>query len=207
MALLDSEVRRIRAELGYNAMGLQAMPYIGISAIFDGVIQQYITGGATTTSATPVTAATTPTPQTLTLGSGTGFHAGDRVVIDVDARQEIVTVQNMPGAATITVLLQKTHSGTYPVTVEGGESLVRECLTELNALVGAGGYVSKQAKRAGIAKVDEVEFFGGAAGAASGGKDGLAQTKALVEFWRDRLAEVLGVERLNRRGGTSCELY
>lgn len=206
MALLESEVIRIRAELGYNAMGLQALPYIGISAIFDGVIQQYITAGAKTTSATPVTAALTPTPQSLLLADASEVSAGDRVVVDVDDRQEEATVQSVSGSS-IVVLLTKTHSGTYPVTVEGGESIVREHLRQIRLLNGPGGTLERLRSRLGIKRVDEVEFFGGG-GAQSQGKDPLAQTLALIEYHRDQLANALGVERLNKRsGGSSCEAY
>lgn len=208
MALLDSEVLRVRAELGYNAMGLQALPYIGISAIFDGVIQQYITAGAKTTSATPVAEGEPDTPQTLTLASGTGFTAGCRVWVDVDGRQEDATVQHMPSANTITVLLSKAHSGTYPVTVDGGEAMVREYLQHLRRLNGPGGVLERVTTRLGIAKVDEIEFFGGGSGGMSAGKDPKSQVLEMVEYYRDQLAMTLGVERLNRRGGGGgVELY
>lgn len=208
MALLTSEVIRVRAELGYNVMGLQAIPYIGISAIFDEVIQQYITAGASTTSSTPVTAADEPTPQTLALGSGAGFSAGCRVVVDVDDRQEVVTVQNMPGANSLTALMQKAHTGTYPVTVEGGESIVREHLQHLRLLNGPGSVLTRLADYMGIKKVDEIEFFGGGSGGLVDGKDPLTQVRSLIEYHRDELASALGVERLNRRGGGGgVEIY
>src|SRR5260221_10271484 len=98
MALLDSEIVRCRHELGYNVLSIQALPYIGITTIFDQVIQTYITSGAKTTSGSPVSAALVPTPQTIVLADGTGFHAGDRVINDVDGRQELVTAQSLAGA-------------------------------------------------------------------------------------------------------------
>lgn len=208
MALLDSEVQRIRQELGYNAMSLQALPYIGITTIFDSVIQAYLTAGATTTSSTPVTAASSPTAQTLTLADGTGFAAGARIVVDVDSLQEVVTVQDMPTAASATVLLSLAHTGTYPVTVEGGESIVREHLRQLRILNGPGGSLEALRNRAGIKKVDEVEFYGGSAGAGSSGKSPMEQMLQLIEYHRDELASTLGVPRLNKRGGGgACEVY
>ena len=57
MALLTSELMRIRAELGYNALGVGAEPYVGITAVFDQIVKVYLNAGATTTSATAVTAA------------------------------------------------------------------------------------------------------------------------------------------------------
>ncbi len=211
MALLTSEIMRIRVELGYNLMGVGAEPYINIVSMFNSVIQSYMTAGASTTCSTPVVEADTPTPQTLALVSGTGISVGDIVVVDVDYRQEKATIAHMLGS-NITVQLSKAHTGSYPVTVEGGESMVREIVKELQALRlgglgGVPGAMSKIKSRAGIKKVDDVEFFGGA-GPMSQGVNPLTQFTALVEYWRDELAAALGVVRLNRRGGGGAvEVY
>ena len=87
MALLDAEIARIKAELGYNILTTGAVPYIGITQVFEQVIQSNVLAGATTTSSTSVSAATSATPSTLTLADATGFVAGARAVIDVDDRQ------------------------------------------------------------------------------------------------------------------------
>lgn len=212
MALLESELMRIRVELGYNAMAYSAEPYIGVVAIFDSVIQQYVRAGAKTTSTTPVTASSEPTGQSLVLADPTGFHAGDVVVVDVDTRQERATIQNLSGSSA-TLLLALPHTGTYPVTVEGGESIVRSILQELvrlgpGGMNGRPGAITKAAARAGIKKVDEIEFFGGGATIGSQGKDSMTTLMELREYWRDELAAVLGVVRLNARGGGgSVSLY
>lgn len=201
MALTDSEVRRIKYELGYPLVSVGAEPYIGVAAIFEQVIQPYLTAGAVTTSATAVTAASTATPVTLTLASATGFADFARVVIDVDDRQEFATVQHMSGSA-MTVLLRKAHSGTYPVTVEAGESIVREILRECVRLGGGGGLVSNAASKAGLKKVDEIEFFGDSSGITI-----TAQQRKELARWRDDLAMALGVENLRGiRGGGGGEI-
>lgn len=212
MALLTSEVARIKAELGYNVLAVGAEPYIGVAAMFEQVIQPYTTAGASTTSATPVTAASSPTPTSIVLASGTGFAAGNVVIVDVDTRQERATIQSISGA-TITLQLALAHSGTYPVTVEGGESIIREILREL-ALLGSGmnstaGAISRLRSRAGIKKVDEIEFFGGGSTLGTQGKDPITQMLALREYWRDELASVLGIVRLNGRngGGSDVSVY
>src|SRR5690606_31180475 len=135
----------------------------------------------TTTSATPVTAASTPTPATLTLAEATGFAEGARVVIDVDGRQEIATVQTLSGTS-LTVSLANAHSGTYPVTVEGGESIVRELLLrikttsdEMSGVLGEGA----------LKKVDEVEFY------QSGVKSTFANLGDQLRYWRNELASCL----------------
>lgn len=203
MSLLTSEVRRIKHELGYNVIGSGAEPYISIAAVFEQVIQVYLTSGATTTCSTVVAAATTATPVTMTLTSATGFAAGDRVWIDVDDRQECATVQSIAAPA-ITVLLSKAHTGTYPVTVESGETIIRELLSKIRAVDTA--QVDVGIAAGGIKKADEVEFFG--KGEGGGAATALAAQR---EYWRRELASALGVVYLReyRRGsaGSGCELY
>jgi len=196
VALLDSEVIRLRAELGYNVLTVGAEPYIGVVSIFDLVIKQYTQAGATTTSATTVAAASTPTPATITLDAATGFSALQTVVLDVDSRQERATIQSITGSAA-TLLLAKAHSGTYPVTVEGGETIIREHLARLRALgdeFAAGGSVLGAA---GVEQVDEIRF-------ASGGRlEGLVQQR---DELRDELAALLNIPNRNKRrnrGGAS----
>lgn len=213
MALTDSEIQRIRYELGYPNLNTAAEPYIGIVAVFDSVIKPYTLGGAETTSSTPVTAATSPTPQTLTLSSATGFAAGQVVIIDVDSRQERATIQSLSGAS-MTVQLSLAHSGTYPVVVEGGESIIREILQRLRLLAsgmnGRPGELAAIAARLGLKKVDDVEFFGGGNTLASQGVDPLSQLLALREYWRDELASTLGLPRLNsskNSGGSEIAVF
>ncbi len=191
MALLDSEIDRIRYECGYNVLAAGAEPYIGVTAIFEQVIATYLRAGASTTSATAVTAADSPTPVALTLASATGFAAGARVWIDVDTRQEAATVQSISGAV-ITVQLSFTHSGTYPVTVAGGEGIVREILAHLRAL---DTQQDKVAQVAGLKKVDEIEWH-------PGGSSSESRTKSLQRmrmYWRDQLCHALGVANMWRK--------
>lgn len=213
MALLTSEILKIKAELGYNVLTINSEPMIGHHAIFEQVIQPYTSAGASTTSSTPVVAAGTPTPTSLVLTSATGITAGDVVVVDVDARQERATVQSLSGA-TMTVQLALAHTGSYPVTVEGGESLIRDCLTQLRLLTvgmnGAAGTISSIRSRVGLKKVDDIEFFGGGNTLASQGRDPLAAVFELREYWRDELADLLGIVRLNDKrnsGGSEVSVY
>jgi hypothetical protein len=200
VALLTSELRRIREELGYNVLDAGADPYISVHAVFDTVIATYMQGGASTTSSTTVTAASTATPVTLTLASATGFTAGDKVAIDVDDRYEQAHVQTVSGS-TITVLLTLAHSGTYPVTVDGGEMIVREILREIAKVKGK---MSNAASTAGLKRADEVEWYPGRKG--NGPFDAL---RAMLDFWRDELATTLGVQNLRkaRWGGAVPVLY
>lgn len=185
MALLTSEITRIKAELGYPLLSSSAEPFVGIVAIFEQVIQPYLLAGATTTSSTTVVAASSPTPVTLTLASVTGVTTGGRLVVDVDARQETATIQSLSGS-TVVVMLQKAHTGTYPVTVEGGESIIRETLgaiadvkRKLAANYGAGA----------LKRVDEIEFYQAGTEETYFGILGKNLT-----FWRNELAGLLGVE-------------
>lgn len=200
MALLTSELRRIKSHLGYNVLASGAEPYIGVHAVFEQVVGVYCTAGAVTSSATAVTAATSPTPVTLTLTSPTGFSQFDRVIVDVDDRQEAATVSLLSGS-TIVVQLVKTHSGTYPVTVEGGESIVRDLLRKLDLIDRPGAIFEKSASTAGIKKVDEIEFATDA-----GSTSRIKEVEALRAYWRQELADALGVQNLRaiRRGGSGA---
>jgi len=62
MALLASELIRLKAELGFNVLSVGAEPYISIVALFDQVIAPFMTAGVVTTSTTSVTAQGSPTP-------------------------------------------------------------------------------------------------------------------------------------------------
>lgn len=196
MALLDSEVWRIRYELGYPVLTVDAQPYVGYVSLFDQIIQPYLSAGASTTSTTAVVAASSPTPVTLTLASATGFAVGARVVVDVDSRQEVATAQNLSGTS-LTLLLSLAHTGTYPVTVEAGESIVRELLrritdvkVEMGATFGEGS----------LKKVDEVEFY-----QASGNVFG--QLGDQLMYWREELAAALGVESLWGRKAAGAQRF
>lgn len=200
MALLTSELRRLKNELGYNLLASGAEPYIGVHALFEQVVGVYMTTGAVTSSATAVTAATSPTPVALTLASATGFSLFDRVVVDVDDRQELATVSLISGVA-ITLQLSKTHSGTYPVAVEGGEQIIRDYLRKLDLLSKPGAMLEKSAATAGIKKVDEIEFA-----TEAGSTSRIHEVQALRAYYRQELADALGVENLRalRRGGSSA---
>lgn len=192
MALLASEIARIKYELGFNLLTVGATPFIDVVAIFEQVIQPYLGAGAATTSSTAVTAADTPTPVTLTLASASGIATGCRLVIDVDDRQEIATLQNLSGS-NATVLLSKTHTGTYPVTVEGGETIVRELLKNIAAvkseLASTFGYGA-------LKKVDEIEFY------QSGSSTLFGKLGEQLAFWRGELAAALGLQGMwSRRSG------
>lgn len=203
MALTQSEVARIRAELGYNVLAVGAEPHVSIVALFDSVIAPYTLGGAATTSTTAVIAAGAPTPTTLTLASANGFAPGAVAVVDVDTRQERATVTAVSGS-NVTLQLSQAHAGTYPVVVESGESIIRDILSELRAVA---LQIGELRARVGVKAVDEIEFYGGGRTLGSQGIDPLTATLALREHWRDELASVLGVPRLNATNGSSLGVY
>ena len=193
---------RPRAELGYNALGVGAEPYVGITAVFDQIVALYLNAGATTTSATAVVAADVATPVAVTLTLATGFAAGQRVVLDVDARQESATVQSIAGSV-ITLLLTGVHSGTYPVTVEGGETLARE---KLRLIIGVQARLDAASATAGLRQAEDVGWFQ----AKGGGSAQLQDLLRLRDYYRDELAGVLGVAnawRLRSASMTGSELY
>src|SRR6478736_2496911 len=158
MALSDSEIQEIKVEFGWHALTTDALPYVSWTALFEQVIQPNVSSLASTTSVTAVTPSAPPAPTAIVLGDATGFAAGQRIVVDVDARQETVTIASLSGSsATATFAL--THSGTYPVAVECGETLVRGRLTQIRATK------TKLRTTFGLGtlkRADDVEFYQGA---------------------------------------------
>lgn len=197
MALLDSEIARIRFELGYNVMGVEAEPYVTYFGSLDRVIKLYLNAGATTTSTTTVAAASTPTQRTLTLASATGFIAGAVVYVDVLPQQERSTIQSVSGS-TIVLYLQKAHVGLYPVTVDGGESIIRDKLAQLYAI---DEKISAALNTAGLKRVDDIEFYGGTTATSQA-----VMLSQLRDMRRDELASALGVVNLHkaRRSQGQC---
>ena len=197
MALLDSEIVRIRFELGYNVMGVEAEPYVRYFGSLDRVIKLYLNAGATTTSTTTVAVASTPTQRTLTLASITGFVAGAVVYIDVLPQQERATIQSVSGS-TIVLYLQKAHIGSYPVMVDGGESIIRDKLAQLYAI---DEKISAALNTAGLKRVDDIEFYGGTKATSQA-----VMLSQLRDMRRDELASALGVVNLHkvRKGQGQC---
>ena len=187
MALLDSEIARIKAELGYPLLSNSAEPFVGIVAIFEQVIQPYLTGGASTTSSTAVSAQSEATPIALTVADATGFAALDRVLIDVDDRREQATIQSISGT-TVTLMLRKKHSGTYPVFVEGGESIIRETLSRIAEVKEK---LLKNYGAGALKQVDEISFYAAGDGATLFGVLG-----ENLRFWRNELSALLGVPNM-----------
>lgn len=193
MALLTSEVDLIRYELGWSGLTTGAEPFIGIAAIFDRVMVPYLRSGLITSSATAVTASATPAlvPITLTAISGTNtqgdavaVHVGDRLVVDVDARQEASTVESISGSI-VSLLLSNVHTGTYSVTVEGSEALLRSILRKCRAAAQA---LEDAMSSAGIKKVDEIEFF---PSKMTGGSTIFDDLRTQRQYWRNELYRLL----------------
>ena len=195
MALTTSDLARIRAELGYNTLSAGAEPYISYVAVFDVIVKTYMQGGASTTSSTTVAAATAPTAVSLVLTDATGFTAGDRCIVAVDSLQEAATIRGVTGS-TISVILSLAHAGTYPVTVEGGETLVRAVLKKIDALK---DQFAQVVQTAGLKRAEDIEWYqAGSGNAKAGGSAQLAALFAQRDYYRDELAALLGVQNLWR---------
>jgi len=228
MALLPSEVTRLRYETGYNVLTIGAEPYISYHALFDQVIVPYLSSGAVTTSSTYVAAVTdeeNPPLVGLTLASVANVTAGDTIWIDLGKRQERTTIQAIVGSVAH-VLLLKTHGVStsdvpYPVTVEGGEAIIRQLLNNIQAARDAMSLAgeSKQsaailASGGGLKKVDEIEFYSAnpnfAVQAGAGGSL-FANLNDQIKYWRKELCNALNIQNLwdlrKGSGGGSVALY
>jgi hypothetical protein len=197
VALLDSEIQRIRYELGYTVMGVNAEPYVEYFGAIDRIVQLYLNAGATTTSSTTVAVADTLTQRTLTLASATGFVAGATVYIDVLPQQERATIQSVSGS-TIVMYLQNAHFGSYPVTVDGGEAIIREKLAQLYNI---DAKISAALNTAGLKQVDDIHFFGGTTATSQA-----VMLSQLRDMRRDELASALGLANMHRvrKGQGNC---
>jgi len=199
--LLQSELSRVMQELGYSGLTLSALPYAfdGITQIFLQVLQPYIQQGNLTTASTTVMANANPTLTTITVASlssnptsgPTTMVVGDTLIVDQGIYQERSYIQAITGN-NIQCLLQNPHTGIYPVTVEGGESIVRDRLRDC---VNIQLQISGIAPQLGVKKADEVEFF-----ATTSQQTGLrGEYLALQKYFRDELAVVCGLENLRGR--------
>ncbi len=111
-----------------------------------------------------------------------------------------------------TVQLSLAHSGTYPVTVEGGETIIRGILRQLDSLAASNstGQMYGAAEVAGLKKIDEIEFYGATGGSVGSGTSRVGELRALRMYWRDELASALGIPnfwRLRSNGGGRSALY
>lgn len=181
MALSTADITRIKAELGWNVLTVGAEPFIGVAAIFSQVIQPFMTAGATTTTSSAVTASSTPAPATLVLTDPTGFSAGDRVFVDVDDLQESGTIRSLSGS-NLGVLLRLAHTGTYPVTVDGGEGIVREILKNIRDVKRELGQTFGEGA---IKQVDELGFY------ATRDRTMFGNIGDQLKYWRRELSQIL----------------
>jgi hypothetical protein len=194
MPLTTAELDRIRTECGVNALLVGAEPYIGVAAVFEQVIQPFLREGADTTGLNQVDAANPAAVTTIMLQSATGFGVHDQVVIDVDDFEEKATIRGLVTGG-ISVILKQAHTPPYPVTVDGGLVVVRECLRWIRE---AKAKISRFNPGAGpLKKVDEIEFH------APGNKTAVGTAQEMLALWRKELAIAIGLEGMLRqkRGG------
>lgn len=201
--LTTDEIKRIGAELGIDVLAPLAFPYAQAFTSYMTIILDYVQSSdvAAVTSSTTVSSAG---PTLITPSSTTGFVAGMKIVLDCDASRETVTLRAVVGGA-FSVVCRKTHSGTYPIEVESGLTLVRGLLSDLVLLeeIERDGWPSL-----GLKKVDEVEWFG-----ASEGGDLSQRARAARAAGRDRLAvmvgltDVLNAQRAMQSGGGAFEVW
>lgn len=201
MALLTSELQRIKIELGYNALTLSALPYAidGITQIFEQIVAVYLQSGELNSSSTPIGQVMTvpPSPQLVTLtliNTPTKIVQGDRLVVDQDGAQESTHAQVVT-ASTVQVALVNAHQGTYPITVEGGESTARYYLRQCMATADR---IARSGSRAGVKKVGEVEFYASLPTQKSPFDELLAQQR----YWRSELGRCLGIQDLRQPIGS-----
>ena len=202
MPLSNAEIDRIRAELWDNTLSVGAEPYIGVHAIFDTVIKPFLREGQDTTSTTSVAANAVGAPVILALDDPTGFATWDEVYVDVDDYQERATVRGLDSGTGISVILKKEHQPPYPVTVDSGIVIVRECLRRIREIKDKASrlYVGGGA----LKRVDEIEFY------APMGLTAVGSVQEFLKMWREELALALGLKSIldrKRSHGTSVAMW
>jgi hypothetical protein len=180
--LTSGELDRVRAELGYNVLDVGAEPYIGVQAYFSQVLKPYLREGLETSTSTAVAENAAGSLVNLLLVDVTGLTLRSRIVVDVDDFLEAATVRAISGS-TITVLLKKAHVGTYPISVDAGLQIVRECLA---ALFRVQQLIDELEGEGAIKKVDEVEFYD------ASGRTRLQLLEDQQRHWRRRLSSAIG---------------
>lgn len=199
MPLTSGELDRIRAELGYNVLNVGAEPFIGVHAVFSQVIQPYLREGADTTSSTSVVESTSGSFISLSVADSTGIVLHERVAVDVDDAFEMATVRSVSGT-TVGVILKKAHAGTYPVTVDGGLMIVRQCLS---GIFKTNELIEELDGTGALKQVDEIGFYD------SRGRSRLELLNEQLEHWRSKLAAALGIPRkqISSASGGCIALY
>jgi hypothetical protein len=204
MPFTTAELWQIKAELGYNLLQTGAVAYIGVTQIFEQVINENIDAEIATTAvlSSPISEASSPTPQTLTLTSVTGFSAGAVVHLDVDERLERATIQSLTGS-NIVVQLQKAHSGTIPVSLDGPIPLAKEILRKIRLTKDE---MAETFGEGALKQVDEVKFY------QQGDSSMFGLIGDQLRFWRNELASILGVTNMwelkpSTGGITSMSVY
>lgn len=198
--LTDDEINVIRSELLDNVLDVDASPYFGYTSIYN-IIRDNVSSSsvAATTSATTVASVGATT---ITVASATGLTAAMRVQLDVDGSREVVTIRNVSGFV-LSVICKKLHSGTYPVEVISGLTIVRGILADLSSLREVNSLDALGSL--GLKRVDEVEF--------KDGVDVATAIKAQRDRWRMDLATAIGLggvyrEMLSRAsGGNDMGVY
>lgn len=203
MALLQSELQALRFHLGFNQELISAQAYLwdGVTQTLEQIVAVYLQSGWLAHTPTAVVASPLPSPPTtvtLTMNEGVSgvynnvavaFNVGDTIVVDQGIQQEYSFVQVVTQPNQIQCALQNAHSGTYPVTVEGGETIIRKCLTRLLRIELEMDAYRKAAGVSAAGGPTGVKFY------ASNGsqKSRWGELQEMYKFWRAELALSVGI--------------
>lgn len=151
-----AEIEATRFHLGYGNILVGGYPYTpdGFRELFAQVIQPNLQAGAETSATTAIAAGASVAVTPLDM---TGIAPYARLVVDVGPAQEIVTVAVVT-LTTFTATFANAHAAAgYPIAVESGVTRLRALLASLTTCH-ARIQSPTIANRAGISKVDEIEF-------------------------------------------------
>jgi hypothetical protein len=215
VSLRAEEILRVKFALGVSVTLIGAEPYITFLAIFNVAIQPYIID-PTTTSSSVVAGSSQPTAIVVAsipviAGSVTpAFTVGTTVTIDVGPTAEQSQILTISGT-TIWVTINNSHgsNGAYPVTMAGGEQVVRDILARIATIEGQLSNFAPQS--AGVEQVDEIKLYPATTtGSRRGSRDMFESLVQQREQARDDLGEAVGFPNLRtvkKSRGNSVAIY
>jgi hypothetical protein len=150
-----SEIDSLKFHTGHGSISVDAEPYISYHALFEQIIAPNLTTAPESSSIGGISAGLT----NVTPVSMTGIQSYTRLVVDIGADVECVTVQSVT-ASTFTARFQRAHAAGAPIAIMSGTARLRMLLHQADTALEAISDSSVGAA-AGLASVDkgDVSWF------------------------------------------------
>jgi hypothetical protein len=190
-SLTTAEIEALRFFLGYGNISIGGYPYTpdGFFELFNSVVAPNLTSGEETTATTAIVAGSTTT---VTPVSMTSIVVGSKLVVDVGAAAEVVSVKSVTGSTFSASFVSAHPASGYPVALFSGVARCRMLLDRADRAWTAMQDVGDIASTAGLKKVDEIEWYG----SGTGGNQVLSGREQLYNAIVANLSSLVRVERV-----------